>query len=328
MKLKKRRAFTLIELLVVIAIIAVLIALLLPAVQQAREAARRTQCKNNLKQLGLALHNYHDTFGVFPFAMSFPGSKNVTGLVMLLPYIDQSPLYNSLNFNLPMGKWNFNGAALTTMPAANIAGATSKITAFLCPSDNGNPFQGDDPTHYGAQVSGQTPKTNYGFSVTYGDPNTWGSVATPNTGAFWTSQDMYTKCMFGFESKCNLRDLSDGSSNTVAIAETTLNCYNGPGQPWAILQHVGGASIQFASGGTSGNGKINDWYAPASWASWTSEKGIPGRLISWGSPGSIHTGGMQVLLGDGSVRFLSENLDSITRMRLGYISDGNPIGEF
>ncbi|WP_373651136.1 MULTISPECIES: DUF1559 domain-containing protein [unclassified Schlesneria] len=328
MSLRRRKAFTLIELLVVIAIIAVLIALLLPAVQQAREAARRTQCKNNLKQIGLALHNYHDTFNVFPFAMSFPGTKNVTGMVMLLPYFDQAPLYNSLNFNLPMGKWNFNGGALTTMPPQNIAASTAKMAALLCPSDNGNPFQPDDPTYYGAQVGGQTSKTSYGFSVAQGDPNGWGSAGAPNVGALWTSEGMYTKCMFGFESNTNLRDLSDGSTNTVAIAETTLNCYNGPGQPWAILQHVGGASVMFAAGGTSGNAKINDWFAPASWASWTAEKGIPGRLISWGSPGSIHTGGMQVTLGDGSVRFLSENLDSITRMRLGYIADGNPIGEF
>lgn len=324
--LKKRRAFTLIELLVVIAIIAVLIALLLPAVQQAREAARRTQCKNNLKQLGLALHNYHDTFRVFPFAMSSPGAKNITGLVMLLPYIDQAPMYNTLNFNLPMGKWNYNSTALTTMPAVNIAASTTRMAAFLCPSDNGTEYQGDDPTYYGAQTAGQTYKTCYAFSVTYGHPATYASATAPQ--GLWTSEAKTTKNMFGFESKCNMRDITDGTSNTVAMGETTLDSYNGPGQPWAITQHVGGASIQFSSGGTSGNNRINDWYAPASWASWTSVKGTPGTLISWGSPGSIHTGGMQVLMGDGAVRFLSENLESITRQRLGYIADGSPLGEF
>src|SRR5665213_2567978 len=97
---RKRHGFTLIELLVVIAIIAVLIALLLPAVQQARESARRTQCKNNLKQLGLALHGYHDVFQIFPAAAlgrCTPHIVNMTGFTSLLPYLDQSPLYNALN---------------------------------------------------------------------------------------------------------------------------------------------------------------------------------------------------------------------------------------
>ncbi|MDB5338411.1 MAG: hypothetical protein JWN70_4030, partial [Planctomycetaceae bacterium] len=95
-----RSGFTLIELLVVIAIIAVLIALLLPAVQQAREAARRSQCKNNLKQLGLALHNYHDTYGVFPYAQTPCCSGGHTWVEMLLPFMDQAPMYNQINFNL------------------------------------------------------------------------------------------------------------------------------------------------------------------------------------------------------------------------------------
>src|SRR5689334_25410189 len=110
----RRRAFTLIELLVVIAIIAVLIALLLPAVQQAREAARRTQCKNNLKQIGLALHNYHDTFRLFPPGyVDRNGNPNLTPdndlgpgwgwAAFLLPYIDQSPLYSPINFNVGVG---------------------------------------------------------------------------------------------------------------------------------------------------------------------------------------------------------------------------------
>ncbi|NOX55774.1 MAG: DUF1559 domain-containing protein, partial [Planctomycetes bacterium] len=105
-----RRGFTLIELLVVIAIIAILIALLLPAVQQAREAARRTQCRNNLKQIGLALHNYHDVYGVFPPALINSGRQgdrntngpvlNATAWIMLLPYVDQAPLYEQYNSNL------------------------------------------------------------------------------------------------------------------------------------------------------------------------------------------------------------------------------------
>jgi prepilin-type N-terminal cleavage/methylation domain-containing protein len=142
-----RQAFTLIELLVVIAIIAILIALLLPAVQQAREAARRSQCKNNLKQLGLALHNYHDVFRIFPQG-NFPSVQNVGGgrfglsnvspyygfsvQTMLLPYMDQSPLYNQINFNLIALD---NSTPAVPGGKTNSALRSTKIPGLLCPSD-------------------------------------------------------------------------------------------------------------------------------------------------------------------------------------------------
>ena len=155
---KLRLAFTLIELLVVSAIIAVLIALLLPAVQQAREAARRTQCKNNLKQIGLALHNYHSSFSVFPFAVSGSGPsiatyptkykavKNTTGWIQLLPYFDQAPLYNTINSSAAMGRYLGPSWASASLPLAgggptgvNAQAASTKLTALLCPSDAGTP---------------------------------------------------------------------------------------------------------------------------------------------------------------------------------------------
>lgn len=156
-----RRGFTLIELLVVIAIIAILIALLLPAVQQAREAARRTQCKNNLKQLGLALHNYHDVYSVFPMSTNSdasldPGTgidnpttlgqrlMNHRGWLGVLPYIEQSGMFAALNLSAPTGSYNRTGAATLTAPLddpftnGNGKFVAMALPAFQCPSDSGS----------------------------------------------------------------------------------------------------------------------------------------------------------------------------------------------
>ena len=318
MKRDRRRGFTLIELLVVIAIIAVLIALLLPAVQQAREAARRTQCKNNLKQVGLALHTYHDTFTVFPFGMSSPALKNTTGWVMLLPYFDQAALYNTLNFNAPMGKWNKNTTtAMATPPdPANLLASTKRLGVLQCPSDNGGQYITNDNTYYGCGYSGaNTYKTSYGFSVYYG------FVQATGTYTLWTAEGRTTRGLFGFESNSTFRDVTDGTSNTLAVAETTFEVYNGQGQPWSCVQWVGGGYVDFAI-----NGAINVWDN-------ATYRGLgvnpqPGRLISWAMPGSTHVGGMQILMADGAVRFLSENTDTNTITRLGYIADGQVLGDF
>src|SRR5580704_1959794 len=143
---KRKRGFTLIELLVVIAIIGNMVSLLLPAVQQAREAARRTQCKNNLKQIGLALHNYLDSHGVFPFgkgasfAAPVPVYARWSQHAMILPFVDQAPLYNSIDFNNPPSTPGMGGVA-AFMPAytnpsgINAAQSQAVIPMFLCPSD-------------------------------------------------------------------------------------------------------------------------------------------------------------------------------------------------
>ena len=335
---RRHYAFTLIELLVVIAIIAVLIALLLPAVQQAREAARRTQCKNNLKQIGLSLHNYNSTFGVFPFSVSNTGPsgaayptmytsiKNTTGWVQLLPYFDQSPLYNSINQSTAMGRYKGPSWESASQPLAGNPGATlgangvatsTKLVALLCPSDAGQDHVNGFDGNYGCDTNVVSYKTNYGFSVTpaFGD----GMWSDPN----WVGAT--TRAMFGPESKSTFRDLVDGSSNTVAVAETTLNVGDGVTGSWACMQHVG-QGVDFA--GINGQRKINDFQC----CSWTTPKWTytypAGTLGEWGTPGSTHTGGCHVLMGDGTVRFLSENLDGTTRQRLGYIGDGQPVGDF
>jgi prepilin-type N-terminal cleavage/methylation domain-containing protein len=311
----QRRAFTLIELLVVIAIIAILIALLLPAVQQAREAARRTQCKNNMKQMGLALHNYHDTFQMFPYGemngigqSPVAGRKmNQNGLVMLLPYIEQANLYSTFDFSRSFGKYSGVGV---TPPAGdvpingNLVAKNTKLAAFMCPSDSGIPFINDDGIYYGCGTSGTSFKSSYGLSVHtthYNGP--WAAVF-PGT----------IRTAFGGNSNSSMRDFIDGTSNSVLVVENVFECSSGRISPWSCVQHAGT--------GTRLLGGINRWVlvggAPK-----------PGTLNNYNTnASSLHTGGCQVLLGDGGVRFVSENTNLLTLQNLAYIADGQVLGEF
>jgi len=322
MKLIKR-GFTLIELLVVIAIIAILIALLLPAVQQAREAARRSTCKNNLKQIGLALHNYNDTHRVFPYATSNPGTCTVTGATItnhtgwlyLLPFMDQAPLYNQFNFSAATGERNAVSGTLAgggAVASGNAALGTNIIQPLICPSDPGGATYAPASTAYGTGAA-NSARTSYGFSVTNahdtGDCN------------LWTNESKTSRTMFGINSNCKIRDVTDGTSNTVAVVETTLDVDDGECQSWAAASHVGlGTNFKSSRG-------INEFRC-CTWRTPPMAQYQPGRLGEWGDPGSTHTGGMHVLLADGAVRFISENIDSTTRVNLANISDGNVIGEF
>ncbi len=202
--LRKSKGFTLIELLVVIAIIAVLISLLLPAVQSAREAARRSQCINNLKQLGLALANYESTNSTFP--MAYPATR-VGGAVggtwgcwspqtLLLPYLEQGPVYSSINFNL----LNQGDAANYVGYLANTTSVCVRVAGFLCPSAPIFPAA----TMYGSFT---TPSNNYFASV--GASTQWqGRASNPPNGIF-----NYNGLASG------IRDVTDGTSNTIAFGE-------------------------------------------------------------------------------------------------------------
>src|SRR4051812_45828242 len=168
----RRPGFTLIELLVVIAIIAVLIGLLLPAVQAAREAARRAQCVNNLKQLGLALHNYHDTVGAFPLGRFTNSSDSFSPFARILPFMEQSNAFAAANFDVPWSN------------AINLTATQTKIATFLCPSDS---QVGTIPNGWG----GTNYRSNEGTSVAmwHGISDTAGvnaSIAAPN-GLFFAN---------------------------------------------------------------------------------------------------------------------------------------------
>ncbi len=335
------RGFTLIELLVVIAIIAILVALLLPAVQQAREAARRSSCKNNLKQIGLALHNYHDTHNVFPYSTSACGSVVSTGVnsantslttgftlnhrgwLGLLPFLEQGALYDQYNPLFPTGSYVRGAAAPLVQPETTIQSSGNAfvvsriIPALLCPSDNGNKFYTGGSANYhiysGANAAGfPGAKTNYDFNVLrYSESvNRWDAYAPTS------------RRMFGVYSSCRMRDIVDGTSNTVAVAETTLDVKNGVGQTWGYAKWVGnGVDLATARG-------INDFRVCCSWSTPPNANLSTTQLADWGLVGSLHKGGAQVLMADGAVRFLSENIAAVTRERLSYIGDGQVLGEF
>lgn len=321
-----RRGFTLIELLVVIAIIAILIALLLPAVQQAREAARRTQCRNNLKQLGLALHNYHDTSRVFPpssivtnAGSTCPGygGPAISGLTLLLPFIDQAPVYNLYNFNVGQhgGSGAQDGRVINQIPA------NTEITAFLCPSDPNLLVQVT-----GACVRFPFPAaegvggTNYIFCAGWGTASWYDPISTGN---FFPMAN--TVGIFQQNGRRGVRDVLDGTSNTIAMGEVLWVDHNnnppGNGSGGKPSWSVGiGTQISFST-----SGGINAFF-PCKGPNTTTGATCGG--VRAAALQSQHVGGANLLMADGAVRFVSENIDQNTLNALSTRAGNEVVGEF
>jgi prepilin-type N-terminal cleavage/methylation domain-containing protein len=307
----RRLGFTLIELLVVIAIIAVLVALLLPAVQQAREAARRSQCKNNLKQVGLALHNYHDNFNMFCPSAINPGTvgsqsfvpaggvRNFTGYLLILPQLEQAPLYNLINFNIATGQadWQGLGGGGTQPVLQNVT-----LPVFRCPSDV--PYI--DPNTYTPQnmytITGAT-RVSYGFVSEQTEYDWWAGYHT------WKQDANPTRSAFGFDGAAGFSDLRDGSSNTILLIET----------PFKKCSYVFGPFME----AWVHTHQIYPAYFGIN-LPWPGCGGVP---YAWGA-GSAHTGGCQIVLGDGSVRFLSQNINKSIIQALVSINNGDVVTQF
>ncbi len=339
MRSRLKRGFTLIELLVVIAIIAILIALLLPAVQQAREAARRTQCKNNLKQWGLALHNYHDVANVFPAALLSSGRynsttyytgntavKNVPGWIMLLPYIEQGNLYAQFDANLPASGSNPYGLPLQGNDAGvtNAPVTSARVAELECPS---SPTAGEtsssNPGGQGFYDRDEARRTNYLFAT---------GVFTDYNAPWKAYGGDIRRGMFGNDGAAKIRDIKDGTSNTIAIGESIGGTYKTSTSygPWGLQglhtcchgRVVSNSTTAVAVANTNVNSYERDWSINSAW-----QGRDDGKTYAWVF-GSVHTGGAQFLMADGSSRFISENIDYRTFVLLNYIRDGQPIGEF
>jgi len=343
---KARRGFTLIELLVVIAIIGVLIALLLPAVQAAREAARRAQCINNLKQMGLALHNYESANGSFPTGMFGGGIRDVptacqsinshTMWSMILPYIEAGNIYNSINFMIPV----YNGAIASNGSTDNWA--CYQVTAwatrnmfYLCPSDQYNRFDlrsiqtvlgspgsynSYSPTSYAA-VAGTVECLWYGY---------WGTTTMTYCEAIEPNG------MFGKNYTYKISDNTDGTSNTLYVGETgryvneplsVFNFWNRGG--YAFGDDIGGVRIQgIAYTVPTINAKptgvappyLND---PFNW--WNLS--VYPQSKNEGSFGfrGYHPGGANFLLGDGTVKFVKQSVNLQVYQALGTRAGGELI---
>lgn len=308
MRHRRFSGFTLVELLVVIAIIGVLVALLLPAVQAAREAARRSHCQNNLKQLGLALQNYHSSHKKFPPAGTDYGwcqhpedggaeiIRNDNGLRMLLPYLEQQVIYEQFDNSSAASDAMLGNERCCAPTAAegtllgdpvasgNAKLAENRLSIFLCPSDIGEVYLPDG----GA-------KTNYDFNASK-------NIRCDD----WSKDTTARRRMFGENSRTRAAMVTDGLSNTVALAETLLDLSNGDTTAWGFRTWV-------MVGLDIGTLEINEWE--------TAAEPRRSQLTRWGAAGSLHGDAVHFVMADGSVHYVLDSTDQQVLEYLAGMSD-------
>ncbi len=314
----RRRGFTLIELLVVIAIIGVLIALLLPAVQAAREAARRAQCVNNLKQLGIALHNYHDTVGTLPLGRTTPQQFSFSPLARMLPFMEQTTLQSALNFD-----WGWSDPQNSTV-------YTTSVSSFLCPSDP----QTAIPNQWG----GTNYRSNEGTTVAMwqgaSDTTNVNAALPPANGLFFALTPI------------RLADVTDGTSNTAAFSEHIKGDFNNTvateladtfwPQTYPATADEAVAQCRAMNWRDLAFQRVSDVGAP--WAygyhSTTSywHSGPPNSRSCMFPPSRImttatskHPGGVNVCLADGSVKFVKDTVNILAWRAVGSRNGGEVV---
>jgi prepilin-type N-terminal cleavage/methylation domain-containing protein/prepilin-type processing-associated H-X9-DG protein len=355
--LMRRRGFTLIELLVVIAIIAVLIALLLPAVQSAREAARRIQCTNNLKQMGLAIHNYHNVHNVFPMGVgsaiydgkSYNVKQNFSAHAFLLPYLEQNQVYQSLNLNF--GCEDDTGQLCYRI---NATGTNAQIKAFICPSD----------PNAGVPDHNNTSNTN-NYYACVGTTTYWSQIGTdaPYNNLNVPNINMQSTGLFTWQQSYGIQSCLDGTSNTIAFAEAVVgNQQLKMGQRLSGLQSVTAIQAFEALDASLNQGANAKAALQACQQAWTSKSGgsvDTQRGENWAhgamaftlfntiatpniyndsfthcarigsgarsdisNADSYHPGGVNVTMGDGSVKFIKDSVNPLTWYALGTRANG------
>jgi prepilin-type N-terminal cleavage/methylation domain-containing protein len=350
---RRKPGFTLIELLVVIAIIAILIALLLPAVQQAREAARRSTCKNNLKQIGLAFHNYHETYGAFPMGYSLDlhdppqpdDSLNTHAWgEMILPFIDQAPLFNRINMTCPAlssgtsAVWNavvmgiggpgYNAMQLTAM-VSNQSAVSSTLPVFNCPSTQGGPrvdrYGQVEVEQLFGLLNPMAPGSVVNCTYASTDYASINGVLGAFTGPFYTGPSQANReGILRQPNMCTrIRDILDGSSNTWMVAErgAANDVWRNGIKIWdaSTSTNMGtfiepsGTTFIVQNGGSWGNFFNGEFWLAGSFEDGTGTSGpclLNCTNLDTRGLYSFHPGGLHVQLGDGSVRFVSEFLNT------------------
>lgn len=320
---KHRSGFTLVELLVVIAIIGVMVGLLLPAVQAAREAARRMQCSNNNKQIALAMHNYHDTFNTFPYGhkeeVNGQTKRRDCWFHRILPFIEERAYYDAYD-QVEATYGQFPAEYIHRLPV-EIAGRP--VNAFMCPSDPSGPARGGNGSTTGF-------KGSYAVCAGGGRPTT--PIIANITGPINYDMTVDAGGMFGRQVARRFRDCIDGTSNTLLLSEGMLR---GTAAAWGELGgYWGGAphgSFGFSTGETPNTTVPDRVYSCGSttWRKAPCENGFSGGLPGrYNFARSYHPGGVNAALCDGSVRFVTESIERQLWRNLGNRDEGGIITEF